>query len=170
MSAPLKKIPIWPVALYPFASCLFVGFVSTWMGLPVPSTGSRAFADVFLAHALRFPGDFDILRWLTLALGWICLLLMALSLRSRKPIVTAAEVRIVLLVLIVVITLIIQVFLVVGPHPERFGLISREDLFDLTFYTFLFVDCDLILAFVLTFLPVFKPLKRRMVADPASVS
>jgi hypothetical protein len=165
MSVPKNKLRIWPLILYPPISCLIIGLLSNVMRLSVPATGSRAFVDVFWAHALRFPEDFNILRWMTLGIGWIFLLLMVLSLRSRKPIITLAEIRIVLLVLIVVITLLAQVFTVASPLASQSagGIISSENYKGLTILLFLFIDIDLILVFASTFLSIFKPLKRRLV-------
>lgn len=156
---------LWLLVLYPPLSCVAVGLLGLVMRLPVPETGSRAPGEVFRAYALRFPEDSDALRWAALALGWVCLLLLTVALRSSEPVLTVAEVRIALLVLIAVITVVVDILSVVRPlaSPWSEGDIPHDSARDVTTTLFMFVDVDLILAFAATFLPHFKPLRRRLV-------
>lgn len=156
---------LWLLVLYPPLSCIVVGFLSLIMRLPVPETGSRVPGEVFRAYTLRFPEDSDVLHWAALVLGWVCLLLLTVALRSPKPVLTVAEVRIALLVLIAVITVVVDILSVVRPlaSPSPEGYIPHDSARDVTTTLFMFVDIDLILAFAATFLPHFKPLRRRLV-------
>jgi hypothetical protein len=165
MSDHHNKRGIWLLVLYAPISCLVIGLLSLVMRLAVPATGSRLPAEVFRAHALRFPEDFSVLRWAALGLGWILLLLMTVALRSRKPIVTLAEIRIVSLVLIVVVTILVNIFTVTAPlaPASAGGSVPHNNSHAGTTLLFLFVDIDLILVFAATFLPHFKPLKRRLI-------
>ncbi len=157
MSDNQNKRGIWLLVLYAPISCLVIGLLSLVMRLAVPATGSRIPAEVFRAYALRFPGDFNVLRWAAPGLSWVFLLLMTVALRSRKPILTLAEIRIVLLVLIIVVTVLANVFTITAPLAPASAAGSGTTLL------FLFVDIDLILVFAATFLPHFMPLKRRLI-------
>ena len=86
MSDGRNKRGIWLLVVYLPISGLLIGLLAFYFRMPVPFTGSRAFADVFWAYALRFPGDFSIQRWVAPALGWLLLLLMLIAVRARKPV------------------------------------------------------------------------------------
>jgi len=155
---------IWLLVLYLPISGLVIGLVANLSRLPVPATGSRAFGQVFWAHALRFPSDFSILRWIAPILGWGILLLMLVAVRTGKPIISLFEIRIVLLVLIVIVTFLAKIFtvvLTVAPQSGQ-GLHSHSSK-DLLVLLFLFVDVDLILVLLASYLRIFKPLNRRLV-------
>jgi hypothetical protein len=156
-----SRFLVWPLAAYLPTSALTVGLLATIMRLSVPPSGAHGFLDVFFAHALRFPGDFNIVRWVAPALGLAVLVLLSVAIRSVKPIITVAPIRIFLLTLIVLLTILVKIFSVVaplmpsGPWPDG----SFETTAPLTAYLFLFMDVDLCLVFLATFLPVYSPLK-----------
>jgi hypothetical protein len=90
-----------------------------------------------------------------LVLSLAFLLLMVISANSTKPIITIYPIRIILLVLIALITIFVMIFNIMTPL-----------LFEATNYympLFLYVDVHLILVFFLTFLPLFRKLKTKLV-------
>ncbi|MCX6561607.1 MAG: hypothetical protein NTZ26_13965 [Candidatus Aminicenantes bacterium] len=154
----------WLLGLYLPTSALLIGLLGNLMRLTVPATGRGGWFEVLWAYALRSPDHFSILRWVAPAIGWLLLLLMIIAARSRKPILTVAEIRIILLVLIVLMTFVAKLFtiLIVGEPASDPGS-SHTAMKDLMIQIFLFVDVDLILAYLATYLPIFKALKRRLV-------
>jgi hypothetical protein len=160
-----SKFLVWPLVVYLPTSALTVGFLATIMRLGVPPSGTDGFLNVFFAYALRFPGDFNIVRWVAPALGLAVLVLLSIALRSDRPIITVAPIRIFLLILIALLTVLVKIFSVViplmpaGPGQESsFGAAAP-----LTAYLFLFMDVDLCLAFLATFLPTYRGLRKRLV-------
>jgi len=164
MSADQNRRGLWLLVLYLPTSCLVIGLLSNLLRLAVPMTGSQASIEVFWAYALRYPSDFSIVRWIAPALGWGILLLMLISVRTRKPVLTLAEIRVILLVLIVIFTLLAKIFMVVFVKTPS---LPRELLYATTknpvILLFLFVDIDLILVLLASYLRIFKPLKFRLV-------
>ena len=155
---------IWLLVFYLPISCAVIGLLSYLMRLPVPVTGRRAFSDVFWAYALRFPSDFSVLRWVAPALGWVLLLLMLVAVRTRKPILTLVEIRVVLLVLIVIVTLVAKIFAnLIGATPGSARGTVYQGTKNLVTLLFLFVDVDLILVLLASYLRIFKPLRRRLI-------
>lgn len=164
MSSGQNKRGMWLLVLYLPMSCVIVGFLGNLLRLAVPFSGRQVFIDVFWNYALRFPNDFSILRWVAPALGWLILLLMLVAIRTRKPILTLAEIRIILLVLIVLFTLFAKIFLtvlVVSPGADPGSYYDRNK--NLIVFLFLFVDVDLILVLLASYLPIFNSLRRRLV-------
>lgn len=161
-----SKFLAWPVIAYLPTSALTVGLLATVMRLGVPPAGADGFLDVFFAYALRFPRDFSIVRWMAPALGLAVLVLLSVAIRTVRPIVTMTQIRIFLLILIALLTIVVKIFSVViplipssGPGPE----ISFRTAAPLTAYLFLFMDVDLCLVFLATFLPVYRGLRKRLV-------
>ena len=165
MPASSSKFLVWPLAAYLPISALTVGLLATIMRLGVPPSGPNGFLDVFFAYALRFPRDFNIVRWVAPGLGLAVLVLLSVAVRSVRPIMTIAPIRIFLLTLIALLTILVKIFSVVvplipsGPWPDS----SFETAAPLTAYLFLFMDVDLCLVFLATFLPVYRGLKKRLV-------
>jgi hypothetical protein len=83
-------------------------------------------------------------------LSLMVLLLLATLLESSKTIIALNHVRVILLVLIVVVTLFVQILWTIEPRSSR-----RYAFMPL----FLYADVDLILLYLLTYLPVFRKLK-----------
>jgi hypothetical protein len=160
-----SKFLVWPLVVYLPTSALTIGLLATIMRLGVPPSGANGFLDVFFAYALRFPRDFNIVRWVAPALGLAVLVLLSVAIRSVKPIITVVPIRIFLLTLIVLLTILVNIFSVVvplipsGPWPDS----SFETAAPLTAYLFLFMDVDLCLVFLATFLPVYRGLRKRLV-------
>jgi len=156
-----SKFLLWPLVVYLPASALTVGLLATIMRLGVSPAGANGYLDVFFAYALRFPRDFNIVRWVAPALGLAVLVLLSVAIRSVRPIISVVPIRIFLLILIVLLTILVKIFSVViplipsGPWPES----SFETAAPLSAYLFLFMDVDLCLVFLATFLPIYSPRK-----------
>jgi hypothetical protein len=86
------------------------------------------------------------------------ILLISLSYSSR-PVMTLFQVRIVLLVLIAVLTVLAKIWSVVGPLATTGGVSGYGKLA----LMLLFIDIDLAVVFLMTFLPAFRSLKARLV-------
>jgi hypothetical protein len=73
-------------------------------------------------------------------------------------------IRIFLLTLIVLLTILVKIFSVVVPLiPSGLGPDSSfETAAPLTAYLFLFMDVDVCLVFLATFLPVYRGLRKRL--------
>jgi len=160
-----SKFLAWPLIAYLPVSALTVGLLATIMRLGLPPSGPDSFRDVFFAYALRFPGDFNIVRWVAPSLGLAVLILLSVAIRSARPIITLSPIRIFLLTLIVLLTILVKIFSVVGPFvPLGPGVEdSLATMASLTVYLFLFMDVDLCLVFLATFLPVYRGLRKRLV-------
>ena len=160
-----SKFLVWPLVAYLPTSALTVGLLATIMRLGVPPSGAQGFLDVFFAYALRFPRDFNIVRWVAPALGLAVLVLLSVAIRTAKPIITMTQIRIFLLILIALLTILVKIFSVVVPlipsgpgSDSSFGTAAP-----LTVYLFLFMDIDLCLVFLATYLPVYRGLRKRLV-------
>jgi hypothetical protein len=160
-----RKLLIWPPAIYLPVSAAAVGILALAMRLSVPPSGARGLLEVFLAYALRFPGDFNFARWIAPGLGLVVLLFLSVAIRAARPTVSLIPIRIVLLTLVVVLTILVQILSVAAPlAPSAVGPDGAfEAATPQTAYLFLFVDVDLILVFLATFLPAYRDLKKRVV-------
>ena len=165
MTTVSSRFLVWPLVVYLPTSALTVGLLATIMRLGVPTSGADGFLDVFFAYALRFPKDFNLVRWVAPALGLAILVLLSVAIRSVRPIITIVPIRIFLLTLIALLTILVKIFSVVvplipsGPGPDS----SLGTAAPLTAYLFLFMDVDLCLVFLATFLPVYRGLRKRLV-------
>jgi hypothetical protein len=159
-----RKLLVWPLIAYLPVSASAVGILAFAMRLSAPPSGARGFFEVFLAYALRFPQDFNIVRWVAPGLGLVILLFLSVAIRSARPVVSLVSIRIVLLILIVLLTILVQIFSVVLLLAPSTALPqgSFEATAPLTAYLFLFLDVDLILVFLATFLPAYRSLKKRL--------
>ncbi len=160
-----KKFLVWPLVVYLPVSATAAGLLAIGMRLSAPPSGGREFFEVFWAYALRFPGDLNIVRWIAPGLGLLVLLFLSLAIRSARPIVSLFSIRIILLTLVALITIVVKIFSVVVPLAPSAGLPQRsfEAFAPLTAYLFLFMDVDLVLVFLATFLPAYRGLKGRLV-------
>jgi len=161
-----SKFLVWPLVVYLPTSALTVGLLATIMRLGVVAPPSaKGFLNVFFAYALRFPRDFNIVRWVAPALGLAVLVLLSVAIRAARPIITMAQIRIFLLILIALLTILVKIFSVVLPlTPSGPGAdFSFGTAAPLTAYLFLFMDVDLCLVFLATFLPVYRGLRKRLV-------
>ena len=149
------KFRLLLLVLYVPVSCSIIGLLAYYMRCPSPVVGSYPFLDVFLFYATPFFGDFGVVHIPALVLSLAFLLLMVISMDSPKPVVTIYQIRIILLVLIALITIL--AFVINVSTPLRFRPYYYYMLL------FLYVDVPLILVFFLTFLPLFRKLKTRLV-------
>lgn len=159
-----NKRGIWLLVIYFPISGLMIGLLGYLLRLPDPATGIWAFTKVFWAYALRFPSNFSVLRWVAPILGWGLLFLMLVAVRTRKSVISLVEIRIVLMVLIVIVTLLAKIFTNILAHAPGTSLeLYSVGMKNLTVLLFLFVDVDLILVLLASYLRIFKPLNRRFV-------
>jgi len=149
------KFKLLLLVLYVPISCSLIGLLAYYMRCPSPVVGSYPFLDVFLFYATPFFGDFGVVHLPTLVLSLAFLLLMVISTDSPKPIITIYPIRIILLVLIALITIL--AFVINVSTPLRFRPYYYYMLL------FLYVDVPLILVYFLTFLPLFRKLKTKLV-------
>jgi len=149
-----QKIGLLLLILYIPVSCCLIGILAYYMKSPSIVIGSDSFIDVFWFYANPFNSDFGYIHLLTMMLSLGFLVLMILSKNTSKPIISIFQIRIVLLMLIAVITIFVMIFTVLMPlhiKPQYPILL------------FLHVDVDLILVFLLTFLPLFRPMKKKLI-------
>lgn len=149
-----NKSKLLLLVLYIPVSCCLIGILAYYMRSPGIAIGSYSFTDVFWSYANPFNSSFGYAHLLTLMLSLAFLLLMILSASKSKPIISIFQIRIVLLMLIAVITIFVMIFIVLMPlHIKpQYPLLL-----------FLHVDVDLILVFLLTFLPLFRPIKKKLI-------
>jgi len=149
-----NKSKLLLLILYIPASCCLIGILAYYMKSPGILTGSGSFTDVFWSYANPFNSSFGYAHLLTLILGLAFLFLMILSANTSKPIISIFQIRIVLLMLIAVITIFVMIFTVLMPlhFKPQYPLLL-----------FLHVDLDLIFVFLLSFLPLFRPMKKKLI-------
>jgi len=146
--SPSKRIrPILWIVLFIPASSLLAGVLAFIMRLSAPVSGGNGFWDVLREYGPFWPGTFGVRHLPSLVLSVAVLLLLAIATRMAKPLVTLFQIRIILLILIVLLTVFVNIFSVVEPLKFQ----TREII-----PLFLYADLDLILVFLLTFLPVFR--------------
>ncbi len=148
------KIGLLLLILYIPVSCSIIGFLAYYMKSPSIVIESDSFRDVFWFYANPFDSHLGYTHLLTLLLSLAFLLLMILSTNISRPIISIFQIRIVLLMLIAVITISVMIFTVLMPMhwKPQYPLLL-----------FLHVDVHLVLVFLLTFLPIFRPLKRKLI-------
>lgn len=148
------KTKLLLLILYIPVSCSLIGLLAYYMRCPSPVLWSYSFFDVFWFYANPLNGNFIVVHLPALVLSLAFLLLMIISTNSSKPIITIYPIRIILLVLIALITIFVLVFNVITPL-----LFQAKNYYMLLF---LYVDVHLILVFLLTFLPLFRKLKTKL--------
>ena len=149
------KFKLLLLVLYVPISCSLIGLLAYYTRCPSPVDGSYPFLDVFWYYANPLNGDFFVVHFPTLVLSLAFLLLMVTSASSRQPIITIYQIRIVLLVLIALITILVVIF-----NVSALLLMEPQYAYMLLFF---YVDVHLILVFLLTFLPLFRKLKTKLV-------
>ena len=151
------KIGLLLLILYIPVSCCIIGILAYYMKSPSIVIESDSFKDVFWFYANPFYNNLGYAHLFTLLLSLAFILLMILSTNASKPIISIFQIRIVLLMLIAVITIFVMIFTVLMPFHYK----PEYPLF-----LFLHVDVHLVLVFLLTFLPIFRPLKKKLVGSP----
>ena len=131
-----------------------VGLTAYLLKLRALTAESHAFKDVFWSYAIPTAGTLSGLHLPALALGFVALLLLIAMGNSKKPVLTLLQFRIVLLVLIVLIALIAKIALPIMALSMTEGRVAPE----LTLFA-LFAGVDLVLVYLLTFLPVFRGMR-----------
>jgi len=150
-----QKSKLLLLVLYIPISCSLIGLLAYYMRCPSPVEGSYPFLDVFWFYANPLNSGFIFVYLPALVLSLAFLLLMVISTNSPKPIITIYPIRIILLVLIALITILAVVI-------KNIALLRFRPYFDIMLL-FLYVDVPLILVFLLTFLPLFRKLKTKLV-------
>lgn len=148
------KIALLLLILYIPVSCSLIGILAYYMKSPSIVIESDSFRDVFWFYANPFYKNLGYAHLLTLSLSLAFLLLMILSTNTSKPIISIFQIRIVLLMLIAVITIFVMILTYGMPlhWKPQYPLLL-----------FLNVDIHLVLVFLITFLPIFRPLKKKLV-------
>lgn len=142
-----RSLPYLWIFLFIPASSLLAGILAAIMRLSNPISGSHGFWDVLLGYAPFWPGTYGVRHIPSLVLGLAVLLLLTVSRRTRKPVVSLLQIRIILLVLLCLITIVAKTFSVVTRMDD-----SAKAFIPL----FLYADLDLFFTFLLTFLPSFR--------------
>jgi hypothetical protein len=137
---------VWIVLFIP-ASAVSAGILAAIMRLTDPVTGSGGLWAVLWGFAPFWPGTYGVRHIPSLVLSLAVLLLLAASRRTRKPVVSLLQIRIILLILLCLITILAKIFIVVAPMDG-----TAKTVIPL----FLYADLDLFLVFLLTFLSSFR--------------
>jgi hypothetical protein len=141
---------IWPylwVVLFVPASSLAAGVLAYFMHLSAPVSGGNGFWDVLRGYAPFWPGTYGVRHIPSLLLGIAVLLLLPISQRTRKPVVTLVQIRVILLVLSALLTILVKIFSVLAPMgPAAKAAVPL----------FIYADLDLVLVFLMTFLPLYR--------------
>ena len=147
MSASKRIRPVLWVVLFVPVSSLLAGVMAYIMRLSSPVSGGHGFWDVLRGYGPFWPGTFGVRHIPSLVLSVAVLFLLAISTRMAKPLVTLFQIRIILLVLITLLTIFVKIFSVIEPV-----VFQTRDIIPL----FLYADLDLVLVFLLTFLPIYR--------------
>lgn len=137
---------IWVVLFIP-ASSLVAGVLAYILRLSAPVSGGHGFWEVFRGFAPFWPGTYGVRHIPSLVLSVTVLLLLAVSQRARKPVVTLSQIRVILLVLLALLTILAKIFIVLVPMDFS----AKE-----TSPLFIYADLDLFLVFLMTFLPSYR--------------
>jgi hypothetical protein len=135
--------------------CSIIGLIAYYMRLKAIGSEISAFNNVFWSYAIPRPGTLSGLHIPALGIGLIILFLLISLSYSSKPILTPLQIRIFLLVLIAVLTILAVIMTSISAIEEPDA--RRLPLF------LLFADIDIALVFLLTFLPMFRRLKTKLV-------
>jgi hypothetical protein len=141
---------IWPyiwVVLFIPASSLAAGVLAYIMRLSAPVSGGNGFWDVLRGYAPFWPGTYGVRHIPSLILSVAVLLLLAVSQRAHKPVVTLFQIRVILLVLLALLTILAKIFTVLAPM----GPTTKAAM-----PLFIYADLDLFLVFLMTFLPFYR--------------
>lgn len=131
-------------------SGLAAGILANFMRLSVPGTRGNGFWYVLQGYGSFWPGTYGVRHIPSMVLSVAILWLLAVSRRSRKPVVTLFQVRVVLLILIILLVILVKIFSVVFvATPTDF---SAKEWVSLFVYGVL----DLGLVFLMTFLPLYR--------------
>jgi hypothetical protein len=129
------------------ASSLVAGVLAYIMRLSAPVSGGNGFWDVLRGYAPFWPGTYGVRHIPSLILGVAVLLLLAVSQRVRKPVVTLFQIRVILLVLLALLTILFKIFIVLAPMDPTAKAATP---------LFIYADLDLFLIFLMTFLPFYR--------------
>ena len=149
-SIPKNGARILLFILYCPLSCFVVGMMAYFLRLrgPLAVDANYSFSEVFWYYALPFPGIYTGMHLFTLAFGLLFIGLLVLSAGREDGKGRIFQLRLLLLVLATVITIIIKIFIVTIPAGADWSFNGLK--------LFLFVDLDLVLLFLLTYLPIFR--------------
>ena len=147
-----QKNKLLLLILYLPVSCSLIGVLSYYLRFPGQVSGTRSFFDVFWFYANPLNSSFSSMHLPSLLLSFAFLLLMMTLTDTPKPIISLFQIRVILLVLMGLITILVVIF----------SVLVIQDLTVKSFMPlFLFVDVNLILVFLLSFLPLFRNLKTK---------
>jgi hypothetical protein len=149
-SAMRESKRIWPyiwVVLFIPASSLAAGVLAYIMRLSAPVSGGNGFWDVLRGFAPFWPRTYGVRHIPSLMLSVAVLLLLAVSQRARKPVVTLLQIRVILLVLLALLTILVKIFMVIALMDSTAKAFTP---------LFIYADLDLFLVFLMTFLPFYR--------------
>lgn len=137
---------LWIVLFIPISS-LLAGVLAYIMRLSSPGSGSHGFWDVLWGYVPFWPGTYGVHHVPSLILSLAVLLLLAVSRRARKPIVSLLHIRVIVLVLLCLITILAKTFTVITAMDSTAKAVIP---------LFIYVELDLFLVFLLTFFPFYR--------------
>jgi hypothetical protein len=137
---------IWIVLFIP-ASSVAAGVLAYFMRLSAPVSGGNGFWDLLRGFAPFWPGTYGVRHIPSLMLSVAVLLLLAVSQRAHKPIVTLFQIRVILLVLLALLTIPVKIFMVIA---------LMDSTAKAAIPLFIYADLDLFLVFLMTFLPFYR--------------
>jgi hypothetical protein len=136
----------WVILFIP-ASSLVAGVLAYVMRLSAPVSGGNGFWDVLRGFAPFWPGTYGIRHIPSMILSVAVLLLLAVSQRACKPVVSLFQIRVILLVLLALLTILTKIFIVLAPMDTTTKAATP---------LFIYADLDLFLVFLITFLPFYR--------------
>jgi len=143
------------ISYFPLSFCL-IGLLAYQMRCPSPIERSYQFKDVFLYYANPLNIKFIGMHFPTLLFSFAFLFLLVTYSSTSKPLITLTQIRIILLILITIVTIFVHIFYQSVLWSNDVPLFAQEYVFmDL----FLYVDVDLILLYLLSYIPIFWNLK-----------
>jgi hypothetical protein len=137
---------VWILLFVPVSS-LAAGVLAYIMRLSGPVSGGNFFWAMLRGYAPFWPGTYGVRHIPSLILSIAILLLLAVSQRATKPVVTMSQIRVILLVLLTLITVLAKILYVAGPLDSTAKTATS---------LFIYADLDLFLVFLMTFLPSFR--------------
>jgi len=140
------------IAYFPL-SLSIIGLLAYHMRCPSPVVGRYPFRDVFLFYANPLNLKYLAAHSISLLFGFLFLILLASCAETDRPVLTRMQLRIMLVTLIIVFTVLTNIFLNTLLGLSSLNIDARRDIL---LPLFLYVDVHLILLFLYTFLPLFR--------------
>ncbi|MGB2907796.1 MAG: hypothetical protein WBB73_11860 [Candidatus Aminicenantaceae bacterium] len=140
------------MAYFPL-SLSVIGLLAYHMRCPSPLVGRYPFPDVFLFYAHPLNLKYLAVHSVSLLFSFLFLVLLASAAETARTVLTRMQLRIVLMTLIIVFTILTDIFFNTLIGLSSLSINARRDIL---IPLFLYVDVHLILLFLYTFLPAFR--------------